>query len=231
MPVPFLSSNAQIVVDEPRKTVYVVYPAGTADGRWNIMLAVSRDGGATWRRVQVNDDAPCANHMIPSAALDPRTGRVHVIWLENRTGRGGVAYASCDPGGARCKANEAVSDEPFASYGFVDIRRDGSGSTAPCSSMRSENSCMLCGRKPWRRKKARWAESCMRVLPCRKDGRQCRCIGLRPDRSSPDFRRRRNAAVAPPTRTGGNVPAGVGPGGRTHHTSATATAHRRAYKA
>jgi hypothetical protein len=112
-------SNAQIVVDEARKNVYVVYPAGTPDGRWDLMLATSKDSGAHWKRTKVNDDAPCANHMTPSAALDPHSGRVHVIWTENRTGRGGVAYASCDMGGARCSANETVSDVPFASYGFV----------------------------------------------------------------------------------------------------------------
>jgi hypothetical protein len=118
-PVPYLFSNAQIVVDEPRKSVYVVYPAGTPDGRWDLILATSKDSSAHWKRTKVNDDAPCANHMTPSAALDPHTGRVHVIWTENRTGRGGVAYASCDAGGGRCSANETVSDVPFASYGFV----------------------------------------------------------------------------------------------------------------
>jgi hypothetical protein len=118
-PVPYLSSNAQVVVDEARKSVYVVYPVGTPDARWDLVLATSKDSGAHWKRTKVNDDAPCANHMTPSAALDPHDGRVHIIWTENRTGRGGVAYASCDPGGARCSANEAVTDVPFASYGFV----------------------------------------------------------------------------------------------------------------
>jgi hypothetical protein len=119
VPVPYFFSNAQIIVDEDRKALYVVYPAGTPDGRWNIVLSTSRDGGATWHRVRVNDDVPCANHMTPSAALDARSGRVHVIWVENRAGRGGVAYASCESGGARCAPNESISDEPFASYGFV----------------------------------------------------------------------------------------------------------------
>jgi hypothetical protein len=41
-----------------------------------------------------------------------------LIWLENRSGSGAVAYAWCEPGGARCSANEAVSDRPFAAYGF-----------------------------------------------------------------------------------------------------------------
>ena len=88
-PVPYLFSNAQVVVDEARNSVYVVYPVGTPEGRWDLVLATSKDGGARWTRVKVNDDAPCANHMTPSAALDPQTGRVHVIWTENRTGRGG----------------------------------------------------------------------------------------------------------------------------------------------
>ncbi|HMJ54033.1 MAG TPA: sialidase family protein [Polyangiaceae bacterium] len=118
-PVPFFFSNAQIVVDEARKFLYVAYPVGTPDGRWDIVLATSRDDGAHWTRIKVNDDAPCANHMIPSAAFDPRTGRVHLLWIENRTGRGGAAYTSCDPGGAKCAPNEAVSDTPFAAYGFV----------------------------------------------------------------------------------------------------------------
>src|SRR5206468_3934100 len=64
------------------------------------------------------DDAACANHMAPQAALDPRTGVLHVTWLENRSGQGGLAYASCEPGGAACGANEAVSDA-FASYSFA----------------------------------------------------------------------------------------------------------------
>jgi hypothetical protein len=119
VPVPYFFSNAQIVADEGRGLLYIAYPTGTPDGRWDIVLATSRDDGARWTHVKVNDDTPCANHMIPSAALDPRTGRVHLIWTENRAGRGGVAYTSCDPGSARCSANEAVSDAPFASYGFV----------------------------------------------------------------------------------------------------------------
>jgi hypothetical protein len=123
-PVPFFFSNAQVAADEARGFLYVVYPVGLGDGRWNIVLAASRDGGKAWTRAKVNDDAPCANHMTPRAALDPKTGTLHVIWLENRTGKGGVAYAACEPGGARCSANEAVSAAPFASYTFVRHARD-----------------------------------------------------------------------------------------------------------
>ncbi|MFT3767607.1 MAG: sialidase family protein [Minicystis sp.] len=117
-PVPFFFSNAQVAFDEARGLLYVVYPTGLGDGKWSITLATSRDGGKTWQRTKVNDDAPCANHMTPRAALDPRTGALHVIWLENRTGKGGVAYSMCASGGAKCGANEAVSEAPFASYRF-----------------------------------------------------------------------------------------------------------------
>lgn len=123
-PVPFFFSNAQVAADDGRGIVYVVYPAGTGSGQWEIMLATSKDAGKTWSRIRVNDDAPCANHMTPSVALDPKTGVLHVIWLENRTGKGGVAYAACEAGGEKCSANEAVSEAPFASYRFSRHQTD-----------------------------------------------------------------------------------------------------------
>ncbi len=113
-------ANPQVAVDERRGVLYVVYPAGGPDGRWDITLATSTDGGATWNRVKVNDDPPCANHMLPMAVLDSASGRLHLIWLENRSGAGGVAYTSCTRARsgptATCLANEAVNDAPFAAY-------------------------------------------------------------------------------------------------------------------
>lgn len=115
--VPFFFSNPGVAVDEPRGALYVVYPAGP-DHRWDLWLATSRDRGASWSRVKVNDDAPCASHMAPQVALDGATGVVHVTWLENRSGAGRLVYAACAPGGATCGGNEAVS-EPFASFTFA----------------------------------------------------------------------------------------------------------------
>jgi hypothetical protein len=114
--VPFFFSNPQVVADAKNQRLYVVYPAGSPDGRWDIFLATSKDKGKTWSRIRVNDDAPCANHMTPTAVLDPKTGEVHVVWTENRSGFGAVAYARCAAGGGSCSANEAVSDAPSASY-------------------------------------------------------------------------------------------------------------------
>src|SRR5262249_37743839 len=92
-PTPYYFSNPQVAADDKRKLLYVVYPKGTPDGRWDIVLATSRDGGASWSRIKVNDDAPCANHMTPSLAIRRGSGELHVSWTENRSGKGGIAYA------------------------------------------------------------------------------------------------------------------------------------------
>lgn len=116
--VPFYFSNPQVAADEQRGFLYVAWPSGTPDGRWDIYLATSADGGKSWSRRKVNDDAHCASHMTPHTALDPKTGVLHITWLDNRSGVGALAYASCAPGGSSCSANEAVSDKPFASYTY-----------------------------------------------------------------------------------------------------------------
>lgn len=115
--IPFYFSNPQVAADVDKKLLYVVYPAGTPDLKWDIFLATSKDGGKSWSSIKVNDDAPCANHMTPTAVLDAKTGKIHVAWAENRTGAGGIAYAVCERGGKKCGANEAVNDTPFAGYG------------------------------------------------------------------------------------------------------------------
>jgi hypothetical protein len=119
--VPFFYSNPQIIADVPRKMLYSIYPAGGPDGKWDIMIASSADGGATWKRASVNDDGPCASQMVPTSALDSTTGKIHITWFENRSGQGMLAYATCQQGekGIKCSANEMVSDTPFAAYSFA----------------------------------------------------------------------------------------------------------------
>ncbi len=116
--VPMYFSNAQVVRDEARGLTHVVYPAG-AGVAWDITVATSRDDGLTWTRRRANDDAPCATHLTPSAALDPTTGALHLLWLENRDGRGAAVWARCLPDAPRCEANERVSDAPFAAFALV----------------------------------------------------------------------------------------------------------------
>lgn len=115
--VPYWFAAPQVAVDAKKKLVYVAYASGSNDGKWNVKLATSKDG-ASWTSIQVNDDVACANHRAPALALDPKSGRPHVLWMENRTDQGGVAYARCDAGGKKCGANESVHDAPFL-YNFA----------------------------------------------------------------------------------------------------------------
>lgn len=116
--VPYFFSNPHLAID-PSGVLSVVYPAGTADGVWDIFLATSSDGGTSWSHVKVNDDPSCASHILPMAEVDPLTGTVHVAWNENRDGRGALAYTTCARGGGSCAPNERISDVPFAAYSLV----------------------------------------------------------------------------------------------------------------
>jgi len=117
--VPLHFGRPKVIPDLDRRLLYVVYVAGPPTGAWNLMLATSKDGGETWSRIKINDDMNCANHMLPAVALEPASGRLHIIWTENRGNVGGVSYARCDKGGAKCGKNEGVSDLPFAAYSLV----------------------------------------------------------------------------------------------------------------
>jgi hypothetical protein len=117
--VPMFYSNPQVLSDPNHGVVYVVYPHGGPDGQWDVILASSKDRGATWTKVKVNDDAACANHAAPMAVLDPATSEVQVTWIENRTGSGALVHARCAVLGATCTPNDTVSSTPFASYALV----------------------------------------------------------------------------------------------------------------
>lgn len=119
-PIPFFFSNPTLAIDAGKKTtrLYVAYPTGTPDGAWDIRLATSTDGGATWSRITVNDDAHCASHMVPEIVVDPRTHKLHITWLDGRAG-GRLAHAVCAPGGKTCSPSESISDQPFAAYSYL----------------------------------------------------------------------------------------------------------------
>lgn len=116
--IPFFFINPTLAVDDRRGAIYVAYAAGTPDGRWDISLTTTTDGGQTWTRTKVNDDATCANHMVPNLALDPTTGTVHLTFFENRGGGGHLAYTSCKPGGRSCAPVVRASPD-MAAYELV----------------------------------------------------------------------------------------------------------------
>ena len=116
--IPGRFANPQVISDAARGALYVFYPAGAEATRaWDIIAAVSQDQGKTWSHRKVNDDATCANHMLPVAVLDEPTGQVHVMWVENRNDQGQVAYTTCVV--ESCAPNQRISEQPFLDYGFT----------------------------------------------------------------------------------------------------------------
>ncbi|HWO21544.1 MAG TPA: sialidase family protein [Kofleriaceae bacterium] len=112
--VPFYFLNPTLAVDDRRGWIYVAYAAGTPDGKWDIRLAATKDGGKTWKRTKVNDDETCANHMVPNLALDPASGTLHVTFFENRGGKGHLAYTTCKPAGGPCAPTVRASPDMAA---------------------------------------------------------------------------------------------------------------------
>ncbi len=118
------SQSPAIAIDATTgTTVHVAYVVGGFDGAWDVILATSADGGASWGYRRVNDEPDaCATHMLPALAVDPGRGDVGVLWLDNRFGDGEAAFARCPSDAAvACGANEIVSDAPFA---FTTNRRN-----------------------------------------------------------------------------------------------------------
>jgi hypothetical protein len=102
-----------VVVDGAR--LHVAYVNGTTSGHWDVILATSADGGASWTHRKVNDEPDsCATHAFPWIVADSARGRVHAMWLENRFGDGAVAYAACPSDPAMpCGTNELIGDGTF----------------------------------------------------------------------------------------------------------------------
>jgi hypothetical protein len=110
--LPFYSAVPRLVVDDKRKWLYAIYVRGGRDAVWDLALLASKDNGKTWKRARIGDD--CAIHMTPAAALDPKTGALHLGWYDSRGAAGRFAHASCTPGLAQCSAPLAINDRAFA---------------------------------------------------------------------------------------------------------------------
>jgi hypothetical protein len=100
--------GVRAAVSPDRRTAYVVGDA-VRGGLW---LQATEDGGKTWRKARV-DTAPTAlAWRYPAIAVSP-TGRVHIIWMDNRDSHGAVYHAYSDDGGRTFSENARVSDRPF----------------------------------------------------------------------------------------------------------------------
>lgn len=117
--LPFYFANPSIAVDSRRKWIYVAYVRGGRDAVWDLVLAASKDGGATWTRTRIGDEPACAIHMVPNLALDPTTGTLHVAWYDARGDKGRFAHATCGAGLAKCTQVGRINDVPFAALSTV----------------------------------------------------------------------------------------------------------------
>jgi hypothetical protein len=113
--LPFHFAIPSVAIDARRRWVYVAYVRGGRDAIWDLVLAASKDGGATWTRTRIGDG--CAIHMVPALAVDPRTGRLHVTWYDSRSGR--FAHATCGAGLTRCMQVGRLDDAPFGALSTV----------------------------------------------------------------------------------------------------------------
>jgi hypothetical protein len=111
-------SNPTIAVDDRRKWIYVAYARGGRDAAWDIVIAASKDSGATWKRTKLAGDG-CAIHMVPNLAVDPTTGILHVAYYDSEGAVGRFVHASCGPGVTKCKVAGAINSTPFATLSLA----------------------------------------------------------------------------------------------------------------
>lgn len=113
-------------------SVYVAYPSRMV-GDSDVFVAVSHDGGATWKmedRRRINDDltGPTNDQWMTAVAVSPDDS-VHVTWLDYRDDPAGqwayVYYSHSTDKGKTWSKNVRVSDVPFDGTG--GYHQSGSG--------------------------------------------------------------------------------------------------------
>jgi hypothetical protein len=100
-----------------QNNVYVGFISGDDSGVWDVRVAASLDGGATFAKsVKANDDPSCATHFHHQVVADSK-GNVHAVWYDNRYLEGNVFYANSGPADAMNALafgkNSFVNDVPF----------------------------------------------------------------------------------------------------------------------
>lgn len=85
------------------------------EGRWQLVLARSRDRGATWEESAVGPVAPTERFIVftppfPSLAVDGRDGRLYAGFTDGRAGDADVSLWSLDSGAERWSGPTRVND-------------------------------------------------------------------------------------------------------------------------
>jgi hypothetical protein len=96
-------------VSPDRRRVYVAGDS-TAGG---LAMHVSTDGGTRWNVTRVDDAGRASAWRYPAVHVDQK-GRVHVVWMDDRSGFGALYHAYSDDGGDHFSPSTRVSDTPFA---------------------------------------------------------------------------------------------------------------------
>ena len=98
----------RLATDPARRVAYAVGDS-TNQG---IRAHATEDGGTSWRSVRVDDGVPASAWRYPAVHVDAN-GRVHVIWMDDRTGAGAVYHAYSDDDGRSFSADTRLSDADF----------------------------------------------------------------------------------------------------------------------
>lgn len=110
-PHTFGDKLARVALSPDRKVVYVVGDS-RHDGLW---MHSTADGGKTWQRSRVDRAATASAWRYPAVHVD-RSGRVHVVWMDDRDGHGVLYHAFSDDSGKTFSVNTRVSDVEFPFY-------------------------------------------------------------------------------------------------------------------
>jgi len=110
--LPYFFATPVLTVDTQRRWLYVAYARGGRNAAWDLVIAASKDNGATWKRTTLAGDG-CAMHMVPTLALDAATGTLHVAYYDSEGAPGRFVHATCGPGALKCKVLGAINSVPL----------------------------------------------------------------------------------------------------------------------
>ena len=112
----------------PGGVVHVIWFHATTNANGAMVASRSEDGGVTWSpQVQVSNVRQAGvpdlrtGGILPAAAVDRRTGRIYVVWQDDRftPGTDQVVMSRSDDGGRNWTAPQRVSDGPDNAASFT----------------------------------------------------------------------------------------------------------------
>jgi hypothetical protein len=104
----FGAKLTRLALSPDRRTAYAVGDS-IAGG---LRIQTSVDGGKSWRVTRVDDAARATAWRYPAVHVDVG-GRVHVAWMDDRSGFGAIYHAYSDDAGVSFSPNTRLSDQQF----------------------------------------------------------------------------------------------------------------------